>query len=310
MNEEMIDKCLSGYDKNPLRKIYKRDQDAALKEHIHIYRDGVVCETDKRGFPTPENKSPLELMVNAPNGVIPLWAKGTTLKWRFQESSMAVFRDPEAAKGYLRKLFGLGVKLWGPGVPVSFSETHENWDFELVVASKENCGPSGCTLARAFFPDAGRHELVLFPTLFEQTHQEQVETMAHELGHIFGLRHFFADVSETAWPSTKFGKHSKFSIMNYGPNSRMTENDRADLAALYESFWDGSLEKINGTQVVAVHPFSATSTNQPPIQLAAMQSGLALDKTNNAGTGGSPPRGDSLSALHGFFSLFPTKRPF
>ena len=274
MNEERITDCLSRFEKDPLRKIYKRDQGKALEEHIHIYRSSVVCETDKRGFPTPDNKSPLELVVNAPGGTVPLWAKGTVLKWRFQNASMAVFRDPEAAKDYLRTLFGLGVELWGTGVPVTFKEVHENWDFELVVTPNENCGPTGCTLARAFFPDAGRHELVLFPTLFEQAHQEQVETMAHELGHVFGLRHFFADVSETAWPFEKFGEHSKFSIMNYGSDSKMTDNDRADLAALYMSFWEGSLTNINGTEIVGVHPYSAGPSAQQPFHLAAKQTDL------------------------------------
>ncbi len=275
MNEDQIEKHLGQFEYDPLRKIYKRDQGEALEQHVHVYGKGVVCDTDKRGFPTPDNKSPLELVVNAPGGVVPLWAQGTVLRWRFQEASMAVFRDQDAAKTYLRTLFGLGVDLWGPGVPVTFKEVQDNWDFELVVAPAENCSPSGCTLARAFFPDAGRHELILFPTLFDQSHQEQVETMAHELGHVFGLRHFFADVSETAWPSEKFGEHSKFSIMNYGPDSIMTDNDRADLVALYESFWSGSLSNINGTPLVTVHPFSSTPAAQQPFQMAAKRVGAA-----------------------------------
>ncbi len=268
---ENVEEHLGQFERDPLRKIYKRDQADALSKLVHVYGGGVVCGTDKRGFPTPDNLSPLELIVNAPGGVVPLWAKGTTLRWRFQEASMAVFRDPEAAKTYLRRLFGLGVDLWGTGVPVIFKEAHENWDFEFVVAPAENCSPSGCTLARAFFPDAGRHELILFPTLFEQSHQEQVETMAHELGHIFGLRHFFAEVSEAAWPSERFGEHSKFSIMNYGSDSVMTDNDRDDLAALYASFWDGTLTQINGTPLVEVRPFSCTGGVEPPMQIAARQ---------------------------------------
>lgn len=260
---------LGRFARDPLRKIYKRDQASALESHVHVYGAGVVCDTDKRGFPTPDDRSPLDLIVNAPGGSIPLWAKGTVLNWRFQETSMAIFRDPEAAKTYLRNLFGLGVELWGDGVPVTFSEVTDNWDFELVVAPSENCSPMGCTLARAFFPDAGRHELTLFPTLFGQSFEEQVETMAHELGHIFGLRHFFADVSETAWPFEKVGTHSRFSIMNYGPDSMMTDNDRADLAALYENFWDGTLTHVNGTPVVEVHPFSSEIMPQQPYQIAA-----------------------------------------
>jgi hypothetical protein len=42
-----------------------------------------------------------------------------------------------------------------------------------------------------------------------------VDTLTHEIGHIFGLRHFFADVRESAFPSEVFGEHRPFSIMNF-----------------------------------------------------------------------------------------------
>ena len=59
--------------------------------------------------------------------------------------------------------------------------------------------------------------------MFTQEPEEQVETLIHEIGHVFGLRHFFANVSETAWPSEIFGTHDTFSIMNYGRASQLTD---------------------------------------------------------------------------------------
>ena len=41
--------------------------------------------------------------------------------------------------------------------------------------------------------------------MFAQNRKEQVDTFIHEIGHVFGLRHFFANISETAWPSEIFG---------------------------------------------------------------------------------------------------------
>jgi hypothetical protein len=239
---------------------------ASREDVVHVYGKGgaIVCETDARGFPTPENRSPLELVVDASEGFIPLWAKGVTLRWRFQEASIRLFADPEGAKTYLRTLLAEGLLLWKGSVPVRFTEAHDAWDFEIVVRAQSNCSHAGCTLARAFFPDQGRHELVLFPTLFEQSHAEQVETMAHELGHIFGLRHFFAQISETAWPSELFGKHHHFSIMNYGASSRMTDADRSDLANLYTQVWAGTLTAINGTPIRQVQPFSSLRTSVAP----------------------------------------------
>ncbi len=82
-----------------------------------------------------------------------------------------------------------------------------------------------------------------------------VETLVHEIGHTFGLRHFFANVSETAWPSVIFGKHEPFSIMNYGHKSILTDDDKSDLKALYEKVWSGELIEINDTRIVLVKPF-------------------------------------------------------
>lgn len=146
-----------------------------------------------------------------------------------------------------------------------FVETSDPWDFEIVVSAQDNCNAVGCTLARAFFPDSGQHDLVVFPRMFGQVRAEQVETMAHELGHVFGLRHFFANVSETAFPSEVFGTHNRFTIMNYGADSTLTETDRADLTALYQAVRAGSLIQINGTPVRLFRPYSSFR-QLPPTQ--------------------------------------------
>jgi len=228
----------------------------AIKDKVHIYRKNAVCETDSIGYATPENRSPTELVVDASEGFVPLWAPDVTLRWRFQENSMSIFSDPAGAKNALRQLFAESILAWGDAVPVRFAERQDAWDFEIVVAPQENCSINGCTLARAFFPDAGRHDLVIYPTMFQQDQAEMVETLAHEIGHIFGLRHFFAKVSETAWPAEVFGTHSKFSIMNYGQDSELTPTDRDDLASLYQAVWSGAMSNVNGTPIELMRPFS------------------------------------------------------
>ena len=157
----------------------------------------------------------------------------------------------------------------GDAAPVKFSQRDDAWDFEVVMRSADECKPNGCVLASAFFPDAGRHELTLYPKLFEQNHQEQLETLAHEIGHIFGLRHFFAALSESAWPSEIFGTHKHFSIMNYGDDSFMTDDDRGDLRRLYSAVWSGQLNAINGTPIKLVQPFSAVNANPFVMSMAA-----------------------------------------
>lgn len=232
---------------------------ARAEDRLHVFGDGQVCLTNARGYPSPENRSPAEIVLDATEGFVPLWAEGVTLMWRFNEASMSQFRDPDEAKREIRSLWGDALLAWGDAAPVKFKETADVWDFELVVRASDSCSPGGCTLARAFFPDAGRHELVVFPRMFAQSRKEQVDTFIHELGHIFGLRHFFANVSESAWPSVIFGTHHPFSIMNYGHQSELTDADRSDLRTLYREVWEGSRISINGTPIVAVRPYHELS---------------------------------------------------
>src|SRR5688572_24414263 len=65
---------------------------------IHIIRPGVVCDTEPRGHVAPRGRSRLEIVVDASEGFVPLWAKNTTLHWRFRERSMTYFKRPAAAK--------------------------------------------------------------------------------------------------------------------------------------------------------------------------------------------------------------------
>lgn len=243
---------------DPFARLGEKDLARAKKGHAHVYGKQHRCRTDTMGFPTHDNRSPLEIVLDASEGFIPLWEKGTTLRWRFQEQSLLHFSNVTAAKAAIRKLLGGALLEWGKAVPVKFAERKDAWDFEVVVRESDDCDVNGCVLASAFFPDSGRHELLLYPKMFGESKREQTETLAHELGHVFGLRHFFAQVSETAWPSVRFGEHKPFSIMNYGAQSVMSDADRSDLKVLYTKVWSGELQQINGTPIKLVRPFHAT----------------------------------------------------
>jgi prepilin-type processing-associated H-X9-DG protein len=228
-----------------------------LESLVHVLGPGIICDTDRRGHPTPQGRSPHEIVVDASEGFIPLWESDTILRWRFRERSMDYFEDPAAAKAEIRNLFADALLDWGSAAPVTFTYDEDLWDFEIVMRGADQCNAFGCVLAAAFFPDGGRHELELYPKMFTQVRKEQVDTFTHEIGHVFGLRHFFAQVSEAAWPSEVFGRHEKFSIMNYGELSELTDADREDLSALYRSAWDGELTHINGTPIRLVKAYSS-----------------------------------------------------
>lgn len=247
----------TGSEHDPFERLSDMELVRAKKGCAHVFGKQHRCRTDTIGHETPENRGPLDLVLDASEGFIPLWEQGTTLRWRFQEQSLLHFKNVDVAKGAIRTLLGSALLAWGSSVPVRFAERKDTWDFEVVVRESDDCDINGCVLASAFFPDSGRHELLIYPKMFSESKQEQVETVAHELGHVFGLRHFFAQVRETAWPSVRFGKHKPFSIMNYGSKSVMTAADRSDLKLLYEKVWSGELRQINGTRIKLVHPFHA-----------------------------------------------------
>jgi hypothetical protein len=224
---------------------------AATEKGVQQLGEGIICRTDYRAH----KRSPSGIVLDATEGFIPLWEKNLVLLWRFDEASLAVFRQPEAIKKKLRTLLNSALMAWGDAVPIRFTENSDNSDFEISVIRSDNCTPQGCTLAQAFFPDAGRHKLSVYPKMFKQSEKEQVDTMIHELGHVFGLRHFFAPDLETRWASEIFGEHKPFSIMNYGSSSELTEVDRSDLKKLYKGAWSHQITDIDGTPLKLVRPF-------------------------------------------------------
>lgn len=237
-------------------------EEYAGNDEEHVYGSGIVCDTDNLGRSTPKGRSPLDLVVDATEGFVPLWASGSKLRWRFRPGTLNVFRRPADARTYLRRLMGEAILQWGDAAPVKFLERDDAWDFEIAIRPSDQCTANGCILASAFFPDAGRHTLTIYPKMFTQVREEQVETLVHEIGHVFGLRHFFANISETEWASEIFGTHRKFSIMNYGPDSKLTADDKTDLKRLYQLAWDGTLDNVNGTPIRFTTPYH-TAGEQP-----------------------------------------------
>ncbi|MGF6528997.1 matrixin family metalloprotease [Variovorax sp. PvP013] len=219
--------------------------------YTHKLDNNIICLTDSRARP----RSRFEIVLEATEGFIPLWDENLILKWNFNNLSLIKFKNPDDVADQVRNLVSEAIKAWGYAAPIRFVENGDNSDFEIFVEEHESCNPMGCTLAQAFFPDAGRHQLYIYPTMFKQVMEEQVDTLTHEIGHIFGLRHFFAPENETEWPSVVFGKHKPFSIMNYGKNSKLTDSDKEDLFLLYKGAWSGQLKNINGTPIKLVRPY-------------------------------------------------------
>lgn len=225
-------------------------------DEVHSLGAGRVCRTDARGHALPGNVNPLQHKLHISNGFVVLWARDVVLRWRFNDASFAAkFPDADVMKQRVRDLFAQAQAAWGKSAPIGFAETDDVWDFEIVMRRNDDCDGSSCVLASAFFPDGGRHTLDIYPKMLVQSQKEQVDTLIHEMGHIFGLRHFFADVSETNFPWARYGAENKFTIMNYGSLSELSDADLHDLRELYLRAWSGELQHINGTRIALIEPF-------------------------------------------------------
>lgn len=208
-----------------------------------------ICVTEPR-VAAPQDG--LEALLDATGGVISLWERNTRLSWRF-DGSLTKFSNPDKIKGIVRGLLAEGIGLWQDAAPVQFAEDENRFDFE--VALPLDAHPDGDNvLAEAFFPGAGARKMILYPSMFRQVKSEQIETLAHEFGHIFGLRHFFAQENEAKFPSVVFGTHVHFTIMNYDNNSYMTQADRDDLKILYESARAKTITAVGGIPIELVRP--------------------------------------------------------
>jgi len=249
---------------NPFKLRNPEEAAREVEPQMHVYGPNAQCITDTSlGKATPQDRrDPLRLVLNAQRGVVQLWAEGTTLRWRFRERSFLLFEDPEGAKSYVQDLFGASILSWGDAYPIRFAYAEDRWDFEIAINWVSDCtisnGSKACVLASAFFPGSGPSTVWVYPEAFEQSPQEQVETFAHEFGHVVGLRHYFALAEETDFPAELFGTQNPFSIMNYGSESVLTPDDRADLKRLYEAAWSGELKEIGRSPIQLVKPFSTT----------------------------------------------------
>ena len=60
--------------------------------------------------------------------------------------------------------------------------------------------------------------------------------------------------------------------MNYGPDSKLTSDDKSDLKRLYQLAWSGQLTHINGTPIRFVKPYHESGTlAESPVAIAAMR---------------------------------------
>ncbi|KAI1460067.1 hypothetical protein F4805DRAFT_14348 [Annulohypoxylon moriforme] len=175
-------------------------------------------------------------------GIIWLWEPGSLITFNMDwDSFKAVPREhANRAITSLEK----AAWMWNKGkLAVQFKRVADNEPavFQLTYYA---CCPDGSEcLAESFFP--GNHpstqKLYVYGLSFEGTNYNHMENIfCHELGHILGIRHEFAqeDREEKKHLSVLIGKPNVLSVMNYfGDLSqlRIQETDYESVRKLYKS---------------------------------------------------------------------------
>jgi hypothetical protein len=221
------------------------------ESQVHMIRPGFSCKTECRARSRAEIES--SLVIGATDGSINLWKENQILYWRFDEVSLRPFENSTKLKEIAQQTLFDAIGAWGDSSPVRFKENTDVYDFQVSIMTADLQQGNGLVAASSFFPGDGRKsKLRLYPTFFRSgdlTDKERLETLIHELGHIFGLRHFFSAENDPLFSGGVFGANNKLTIMSYGANSELTSDDRKDLKNLYKAAWTGTLTNVNRTPV-------------------------------------------------------------
>ncbi|PNP55314.1 hypothetical protein THARTR1_04456 [Trichoderma harzianum] len=138
--------------------------------------------------------------------------------------------------------------MWG-GIGVSFKQVARNDPATFAVIYENR---SRNAYACSFFPNESSRELIIYPPgLREPNYLANI--LAHEVGHILGLRHEFAHDKEKEYPSALFGSENADSIMNYFDHPKQFQVREQDLEEL-ERFYAYDKVQYGKLFIVDVNP--------------------------------------------------------
>ena len=216
----------------------------------------IRCQTDQVGRGQVAKAGNDSLVVDNTDGFVPLWQRGTVLRYKIDiESFQSLYANANETIANVERSFDEAFRSWR-FEGIDMQRNQQSFDFIIHAADTNGDALNGYVLASAFFPSSNLNHFQIHPEAFTMGNG-LVQTLQHEIGHVFGLRHWFY------WresPAKLFGDQSEKTIMNYGANSVLTDQDRADLQRMYNAVWSGEPNIFgDNTPVVLFDPYSTTT---------------------------------------------------
>lgn len=177
------------------------------------------------------------------DGEIPRWCRGSELSY-----VVCVDSFPAALSSLVEDSMKAAIGMW-KGVGVSFKQVARDDPATFaVIYENRNRNAYACS----FFPNELSRELIIYPPSLQKTNYLS-NILAHEVGHILGLRHEFAHKREKGCPSALFGSENADSIMNYFDHPEQLQVKEQDLEEL-ERFYAYDKVKYGKLSVLDVNP--------------------------------------------------------
>ncbi|KAL7906240.1 hypothetical protein GGI35DRAFT_120779 [Trichoderma velutinum] len=177
------------------------------------------------------------------DGEIPRWRRGSELRY-----VVCVESFPISISSLVEDSMRAAIGMWN-GIGVSFKQVARNDPATFaVVYENRNRKAYACS----FFPNDLSRELIVYPSSLQQP-DYLANILAHEIGHILGLRHEFAHEREKEYPSALFGSENAESIMNYYKHPEQLQVKKQDLEEL-ERLYSYDKPEIGKIPILDVDP--------------------------------------------------------
>lgn len=180
--------------------------------------------------PASHNDSGYDSIQVGFGALIPRWEASTALKWFLKAEG---FPSADEAK-LAAEIMNQAAQEWNDlsfGVSVSQTTDETAANFNLIYEDNPPNEPGA--LASAFFPLQAGGDVVIYETGMKNSREYPLKsTLLHELGHVFGLRHEFADKYPNG--QLRFMEINKDSVMSYNGVVIIEETDKHGIRAFYE----------------------------------------------------------------------------